>query len=282
MEYIIMWLGTIAVSTGMKVAAAFKLIKNIADCGYKLDTDRVKELTNLINPMDQKLQKIINLIPVCNMFFAMYIVAQTSTQTERIMDALRVMNALEEMTDKEQGEYNKNRSAINAIKIMSGIDVNKSIENDNFNSNIKVVTITSNENGDLSATKIFGLDNCEEVIIESIADDYLFFARISYLDGSEDFVIKEIAGSIENLPYEEQKEKIKLFLKNIVNRENSINEKKEQFEHVSRKISEYEEQKETDEKSTKEKLQKLRQEISQYTEEQNKNKDSKGKPYIKK
>ena len=35
-------------------------------------------------------------------------------------------------------------------------------------------------------------------------------------------------------------------------------------------------------KGIKEKLQKLRQEISQYTEEQNKNKDSKGKPYIKK
>ena len=258
MEYVVMWFGTIAVSKGMEIVLTFDLFKSVADLGYKIDQDRLKKSADVVGVMDKNLQRVINLIPICNMFYALFLVGQYCNNKDEIMENLRVMDCLEEMTELEKEMYNKKRTGLNAIKITADSKKNKILEK-----------TTCGHKG-------------EELLITDCVDDEEYTALIEYTDDSYHFIIKEVRGSIENLSSDEQKEKIKLFLKNIVNRENSINEKKEQFEHVSKKISEYEETKETDEKSTKEKWQDLRQEILEYTEKQKENNEEKGRLYTKK
>ena len=48
MELLIIWLMTILVSIGLDISLAFKMFKDIADQDYKLEMDKISELSTLI------------------------------------------------------------------------------------------------------------------------------------------------------------------------------------------------------------------------------------------
>ena len=60
---------TILVSIGLDISLAFKMFKDIADQGYKLEMDKISELGRQINPEASKNNAMSLFIPFLNLFF---------------------------------------------------------------------------------------------------------------------------------------------------------------------------------------------------------------------
>ncbi len=50
MEFLVLWLGTSIASFCIEVANELRMLKDVADEGYKVDSNRLSELSNQINP----------------------------------------------------------------------------------------------------------------------------------------------------------------------------------------------------------------------------------------
>ena len=50
MEIIILWIGTIIASFGMEMANELRMFKDAADSGYRIDINRMSELSKQVNP----------------------------------------------------------------------------------------------------------------------------------------------------------------------------------------------------------------------------------------
>ena len=121
-------IGTLIISYSIKSATAMVLLKIIADNGYKLDIDKVKEYTK----NNKNIDGIISFIPIINIIsslFVYYLITneQVLGSTVPIMENLGL---IEEMSAEEKEEYKKNPTGVNALKIIINSSKNKENIND--------------------------------------------------------------------------------------------------------------------------------------------------------
>ena len=122
-ELIILGLLSYPVSLAMNTISAFKVIKDVADNGYKFNTDNLSEFKDN-SPLSDQLEKFKN-VPFINMAIALYGGISYKTNRDNILFALNTMQCLDKMTKEEEEYYSKNPGAISAIKINKGIAIEK-------------------------------------------------------------------------------------------------------------------------------------------------------------
>lgn len=117
MELLIFWLGTSIASVGMELANEFRMLKDVADAGYKIDIIRLSELGKQLNPNASKTTLLSMIIPVFNIMKVLENTIQYNNIRPMILDQLNIINVLEEMSEREKQEYLKNPTGLNALLI---------------------------------------------------------------------------------------------------------------------------------------------------------------------
>lgn len=189
MQFLFLWLGTSVASFGIEIANELRLYKDIADAGYKVNTERLLELRNQVAPESIKFSRLSLLIPLFNMVQVFQNVIQYNNSRLVLLDQLSVIDAIEEMSSFEKIEYLKNPTGLNAL----------------------IVTLKS-ENRLLNAKSLKIDGNSEH-------------NKIYYEAGEDinDITILKTTGTASRLSVEEQKEKvverekIKRFLEKLSN-----------------------------------------------------------------
>lgn len=116
MEMLFFWFVSVLVSYGVASTMAFKMIKDLADNGYKINIDNVKKAVDSMDGQTNK-NKLLFYIPLINIFYSFSILLKYEQSRDHVIDALRIMDTLEIMTLEEQQEYEKNPSAFRALII---------------------------------------------------------------------------------------------------------------------------------------------------------------------
>lgn len=182
MEFLIIWLSTVAVSFGMEIANELRMFKDVADAGYKIDIRRLSDLSKQLNPNASKATLLSMLIPIFNIMQVFQRTVQYNNARPMILDQLNVMDALEEMSEIENQEYQKKPTGLNAllIPLKDEIRISKA-------ASIKIETDTEKS----------------EIFYEM--DDSL-----------ENITILKVNGDASKLTVEEQKNKIEEAYKNLI------------------------------------------------------------------
>lgn len=115
MQFLFLWLGTSVASFGMEIVNELRLYKDIADAGYKVNTERLLELRNQVDPESIKFSRLSLLIPLFNMVQVFQNVIQYNNSRLVLLDQLSVIDAIEEMSSFEKIEYLKNPTGLNAL-----------------------------------------------------------------------------------------------------------------------------------------------------------------------
>lgn len=88
-----------------------------ADAGYKVDLQRLKDISAQINPDGDKIFTLSLLIPIFNMINVLCRTKKFDEDRGFLLDELRVIDALDEMSKVEQEEYSKKPTLFNALFI---------------------------------------------------------------------------------------------------------------------------------------------------------------------
>lgn len=117
MNFYVWWIISIFACMGMRVQFAFKIIKDIANAGYKFKPENLSKIIEKINPNVNKINKIKLLIPGFNIFDTFVSAYQYNQKSAYIIDELITLDAIEAMSDKEIKEYQENPKIITALNI---------------------------------------------------------------------------------------------------------------------------------------------------------------------
>ena len=177
MNFYVWWMVSIAASFGMGLQRDLKMIKDVADEGYKFDIKELSKIQKQINPNGKKNYLLEHFIPGYNIFKQFQRAIQYNQNKEVLLNQYSVMGVLERMSEEEKKEYQKKPTGFNAILVP-------------LKSNVKTITFTrKNKNGQ------------EDTIKFQIIND--------------DISIIEVSGPISTLSKSEQKEILKKSLKDI-------------------------------------------------------------------
>ena len=118
------WLGSIAASYYIEYSSIFSVIKNVGDKGYKFIMENLKEKNEKLKKIGNvQTEKFIFFIPILNVEKAIQNAFLYQKEKGTIVEALRSLNLLEEMTDKEKEEYKKNPTLFNLLKIQANFEI---------------------------------------------------------------------------------------------------------------------------------------------------------------
>lgn len=116
-EFLVLWVGTTVASFGMEIKNELRLFKDVADAGYKINATRLSELGNQLNPGALNKILVSMLIPIYNVIQVCQKVVQYNNARPMLLAQLDAIGALEEMSEFEKAEYQKNPTALNAILV---------------------------------------------------------------------------------------------------------------------------------------------------------------------
>jgi len=119
MKYLFMWLLTIIISFGMDITIVGKFFKDIVDCGYKID---LKKWMSIPNPSDnddnrKKRTLLVYFVPIFNIMQSLKNAVVYSESRDMMLDQLRVMDVLKEMSKDEKEEYAKKPTIFKAMSL---------------------------------------------------------------------------------------------------------------------------------------------------------------------
>lgn len=174
MEFLVLWLGTTAASFAMELANEFKIFKDAADAGYKINIKRLSEFQKQLSPDATKITFLSMLIPLYNVMSVFQRVIQYENARPMILDQLSVTGVLEEMSDYEKKEYSKRPTGLNAI----------------------IVPLKAESK----------LSKATKVTINGVFGESVVYCEIDKT--SHDINILSVSGPVSRLTVEEQKEKV--------------------------------------------------------------------------
>ena len=237
MPLFITYILTIVLSNIMCSSLSFKILKDIADEGYKLSGKRVVDIKSEIN---FNMDKVSSLIPIYNILMPIFLLQNYNKCKDDFFEELRIIGAIEPMDEEEFLEYAKNPTGKNALDI--------------FN-NSKRKNNTSN----------------------SVFTFYFEDSIIKFRIENKEIVIIDITGPVSELSLKEQKELItqliETFINGIINNygsiENYVDEiQKDSFEIYEEEIITKNNDKEDSVDKKIEDLKKLKEEITASKEEE--------------
>lgn len=142
MKILFLWISTVAASFCIELTNELKMFKDVADAGYKINIDRLSDLSKKLNPDASKITLLSMLIPIFNIIQVFERITKYNNIRPMLLDQLSVIDALEEMSEIEKQEYLKKPTGLNAILVPFKLEVriakadSVKIENDNEKSEI--------------------------------------------------------------------------------------------------------------------------------------------------
>lgn len=142
MKIVVLWISTVAASFCIELTNELRMFKDVADAGYKINIDRLSDLSKKLNPDASKITLLSMLIPIFNIMQVFDRMAKYNNIRPMLLDQLSVIDALEEMSEIEKQEYLKKPTGLNAILVPFKLEVriakadSVKIENDNEKSEI--------------------------------------------------------------------------------------------------------------------------------------------------
>lgn len=117
--FIIYAITSIVISYIASIANAFRLYKDVTDAGYKI---KFVELINMMAEMDpddthSKIERLALLIPFYNIAYVAKTMSDYNMVRSQVVNQLRFMGVLEEMTGEEEQMYFKNPTMLNALYV---------------------------------------------------------------------------------------------------------------------------------------------------------------------
>lgn len=117
MEIIILWISSIIISIVLEIKNELRIFKDVADNGYKIDINRLDEISKQINPNATKATLYSLLLPFLNLKGVCERTIQYNNIRPFILDQLSVLDSLIPMTKEEEKKYNEKPSSINALAV---------------------------------------------------------------------------------------------------------------------------------------------------------------------
>ncbi len=142
MKIVVLWISTVAASFCIELTNELRMFKDVADAGYKINIDRLSDLSKKLNPDASKITLLSMLIPIFNIIQVFERITKYNNIRPMLLDQLSVIDALEEMSEIEKQEYQKRPTGLNAILVPFKLEVriakadSVKIENDNEKSEI--------------------------------------------------------------------------------------------------------------------------------------------------
>ena len=234
LQFLIIWIITVLASIGADTSLAFKMIKDVADSGYKIKLDRMKEVSDALNPNVKQMNNFIKLIPVINLMKSFSDLVEYSNVRNNLLDEFSVLDCVEEMTDEEKKQYMLKPTAINAIVIYAKSKIKKE-EKD------KKITISfkdGNEEGKITF-KLIERDNKQDIFIisnEGIAKSMTIEEQKSKILKTLQLIKDEIDERFDN--YDDFKKEItknnnSISLNNYDKKNDIVKDRKEQIDELN-------------------------------------------------
>lgn len=142
MKILFLWISTVAASFCIELTNELRMFKDVADAGYKINIDRLSDLSKKLNPDASKITLLSMLIPIFNIIQVFERITKYNNIRPMLLDQLSIIDALEEMSEIEKQEYLKKPTGLNAILVPFKLEVriakadSVKIENDNEKSEI--------------------------------------------------------------------------------------------------------------------------------------------------
>ena len=142
MKIVVLWISTVAASFCIELTNELRMFKDVADAGYKINIDRLSDLSKKLNPDASKITLLSMLIPIFNIIQVFERITKYNNIRPMLLDQLSIIDALEEMSEIEKQEYQKRPTGLNAILVPFKLEVriakadSVKIENDNEKSEI--------------------------------------------------------------------------------------------------------------------------------------------------
>ncbi len=122
------WLATCVASVVSDGYLGLNLFKEIANQGYKINGDKLKEVSSKLNPNTSRLDYAIKIVPGLNLLVAFQKGVAYGKSRQEIVDELVSEGAIVPMTDEEKEEYQKKPTFFKAVSINRKNEQNKSKE----------------------------------------------------------------------------------------------------------------------------------------------------------
>lgn len=180
-QLLIIWIGTIITSFCMDFSNYFRMYKDVADAGYKIDVIKLTESVKGMNIQKNSVWEIF--IPIYNIMKEIDTAFKYNAQRHTLLDQLDVLGALEEMEEYEKEEYLKKPTGFNAF----------------------LVTLKSK----------IRLQNADKLEINNENGKSEIFYEIGEKDGQDDIIILKVTGPASKLTKEEQKKEVAKFLPSL-------------------------------------------------------------------
>ena len=112
-QVLIVYLASVGFSCAFLIAAVVKVIKHLLDNGYILNMNKANE-----HKSDPTLLTISLLIPVYNIVFSAKHYNDTMKEMPYVLNAFKVGDFLDELTEEQKRRYNENPSFLEVMKIL--------------------------------------------------------------------------------------------------------------------------------------------------------------------
>ena len=113
---LLFWGGTEFVAFLINCSTSFRVIKDLADSGYKLKYSNLSNSLKKINSTIKKENEILKRFPIGNIIYATMVGMAYIYNKEKVFTALKVFDFIEEMLDFEKEEYSKKNAFVINLK----------------------------------------------------------------------------------------------------------------------------------------------------------------------
>ena len=120
---LLFWGSTEFVAFLINCSTSFRVIKDLADSGYKLKYSNLSNFLKKINSTIKKENEILKRFPIGNIIYATMVGMAYIYNKEKVLTALKVFDFIEEMSDFEKEEYSKKKTSFHAFVINLKYDI---------------------------------------------------------------------------------------------------------------------------------------------------------------
>ena len=225
MNLLMIWICSSVVSVYTVFNQVFKMIKEFADEGYKINS---KDLDNINNSMpdvneSSRLSMLSMFIPIYNLFFALMFVQKNESNKDTLFMFFKSLGIIEEMEPFEINEYKKNPTLLNSVQVSKKYEeyLSKSFKITVNDRNVSSDFYCVMENGNLRIVKVDGFYyrySEEEQLKYLCCVMGEFFKNIEKSYSSIEALAKSLYGEkiiIINLEYQEKKKEKDIESKSI-------------------------------------------------------------------
>lgn len=124
MKFLIFWIQSLILSTGIRLMRELKLYHDLANAGYKVELEEASNMAKEIEPTHIEKHKLMSLIPIYNVIAETQMFFHYIKNKDSILYDLKKDETLSLLTKEEEEEYRKNPTPFHAFKM----NVNHQVE----------------------------------------------------------------------------------------------------------------------------------------------------------